>query len=119
MRFKLDENMPCDRLAAFAFADGMETVEQEGLSGRNDLAVWEASQREGRFLITQDLDFSDLRRFLPGTHHGILLLRLRTPSRRNINQRLEEILKFEDVESWKGCFVVATDSKIRVRRPGG
>ncbi|MEW6279679.1 MAG: DUF5615 family PIN-like protein [Candidatus Eremiobacterota bacterium] len=105
MRIKLDENLPCDILAPWQVAHDVDTVEQEGLTGRDDPAVWQAAQREHRLLITQDLDFSDLRRFLPGTHHGVLLIRMQNPSRRRL------------VESWAGCFVVATDSKIRVRRP--
>lgn len=82
----------------------------------DDSTVWQAAQREGRFFVTQDLDFSDLRVFAPGTHCGRLLLRLGTPSRQKLNQRLEELLRLDDVETWGGAFVVATDSKLRVRR---
>ena len=35
---------------------------------------WLAPQSGSRFLITQDLDFSDIRKFAPGTHHGLLLV---------------------------------------------
>jgi predicted nuclease of predicted toxin-antitoxin system len=42
----------------------------EGLAGHSDPDVWRATQTAERFLITQDLDFSDLRAFAPGTHHG-------------------------------------------------
>jgi hypothetical protein len=28
------------------------------------------------------------------------------------------IFQAEDVESWYGCFVVVTEHKIRIRRPG-
>jgi len=51
------------------------------LAGRNDDEVWEAAQAANRFLITQDLDFSDVRRFTPGTHAGLLLVRLAHPGR--------------------------------------
>ena len=71
-------------------------------------------QNESRFLITQDLDFSDLRRFAPGSHHGILLVRLRSSKRRDLIQRIEELFQKEDVAEWAGCFVVATRSKVRV-----
>ena len=37
---------------------------------------WDVAQREGRILITQDLDFSDIRKFQPGTHYGIVVVRL-------------------------------------------
>jgi hypothetical protein len=79
--------------------------------------VWEAVQRDERFLITQHLNFSDARRFAPGTHHGILLIRLHSPSRFSLIGRIEELFQCENVSEWTGCFVVATDPKVRVRRP--
>jgi len=117
VRVKLDENLPCDRVSALRVLHDIDTVGQEGLSGRDDTTVWDAAQGERRFFVTQDLDFSDLRIFEPGTHCGLLLLRLQNPSRRRLQQRLEEVLRLEDVSSWAGCSVVVTDSKIRVRRP--
>src|SRR3989442_1166067 len=81
------------------------------------LAVMSATQRSGRFLITQDLDFSDLRRFAPGTHEGLLLVRLRNPGRLSLVLRVRTLFETEAVEAWKGCFVVATDRKLRIRRP--
>jgi len=118
MNIKLDENLPAS-LSSVLGSRGHEvqTVPQEKLAGANDITVWEAAQREGRFFITQDLDFSDVRRFIPGTHHGLLLLRLRIPSRRALVERVRRIFEDEDVESWAGCFVVASDHKIRTRRP--
>jgi hypothetical protein len=82
MKIKLDENMPAG-LAEILVRLGhdVETVPQEGLAGCSDPDIWSSAQREGRFLITQDLDFSDIHRFSPGTHHGLLLVRLRTPGR--------------------------------------
>ena len=117
MKIKLDENIPDNLGWAPSFAGDLDTVMQEGLAGADDERVFDAAQREGRFLVTQDLDFSDIRRFLPGAHADLLLLRLRNPSRRRLIERLEAIFQGEDIESWQGCFVVATDSKIRVRRP--
>ena len=38
--------------------------------------VWVAAQAEGRFLVTHDLDFSDTRKFEPGKHAGVLIVRL-------------------------------------------
>ena len=118
MRIKLDENLPT-RLAPLlgALGHNVDTVPQERLQGRNDAVIWLATQDAGRFLITQDLDFSDIRRFRPGTHHGILLVRLRTPGRAALMARLSSIFQTENVESWSRCFVVATDRKIRVVRP--
>jgi predicted nuclease of predicted toxin-antitoxin system len=119
MRIKLHENMPVRISAALnAMGNDVETVYSEGLSGAKNDVVWAASQDEQRLLITRDLDFSDIRRFQPGLHHGIILARLRTPGREVLFQRIVELYKTEDIEKWAGCFVVVTDHKIRIQRPG-
>jgi predicted nuclease of predicted toxin-antitoxin system len=77
VKIKLDENIPhtvARRLEGRPL--DIDTVLDEGLRGHNDDEVWSAAQAEGRFLVTQDLDFSDRRKFAPGTHHGLLLVRL-------------------------------------------
>ena len=94
----------------------MDTVLDEGLGGRNDVAVWDAAQSEGRLLVTQDLDFSDLRRFAPGTHHGILLFRLEDLEQPRLPGFLEAWFAAEPVETWAGALVVASARKIRVMR---
>jgi hypothetical protein len=68
-------------------------------------------------LITQDLDFSDMRRYTPGTHRGLLLIRLAHPGRDALVARVSMLFATEAVEQWEGCLVVATDSKVRVKRP--
>jgi len=116
MKIKLDENIP-HSAAAFLQQMGydVDTVLQEGLSGETDARIWQAAQAESRFLITQDLDFSDINKFAPGTHHGILILRLRNSGRVALFQRIRVIFDTEDAESWEGGFVVVTERKIRVR----
>ncbi len=118
MKIKIDENIPT-RLVGILTQQGhdIHSVHQEGLSGRSDEDVWHSVQRESRFLITQDLDFSDVRRFAPGAHHGILLVRLRAPGSHALADRIQCLFETEDVESWEGFFVVATEHKLRIRRP--
>jgi predicted nuclease of predicted toxin-antitoxin system len=117
MKAKIDEDLPVEVAARLvALGHDVQTVFDEGLQGSPDREIWEAAPREGRLLVTQDLDFSDVRRFAPGTHHGVLLIRLRFPSRLKLIARIEEIFVAEDVNRWAGCFVVATERKIRVRR---
>lgn len=120
MKIKLDENLPASLAVALGgLGHDIQTVPQQGLTGKRDEAVWEVAQREGRFLITQDLDFSDIRRFKPGSHHGLLLVRLRRPGRRALIRRTRALFESEDVERWARCFVVSTDRKLRVRAPTG
>lgn len=118
MKIKLDENLPNGLAKILAqLGHDADTISDEGLAGSADPQVWEAAQRTGRFLITQDLDFSDIRQFAPGTHHGILLVRLHEPGRAALMKRIRHLFETEDTEQWQGCFVVVTEHKIRVRRP--
>jgi len=118
MRIKLDENLPV-RMARMLAECGhdVDTVHQEGLAGRRDKEIWEAAQQGRRFLVTQDLDFSDRRRFAPGTHCGLLLVRLREPGRDALLRAVRQIFQSEDVTAWQGCVVVLTDRKVRILRP--
>jgi len=118
VKVKLDENLPARLVGQLArLGHDADTVAQEGFTGKPDSEVWGAAQAAERFLITQDLDFSDIRRFAPGTHHGLLLVRLRTPGREALARRIQVVFQVEPVETWKHAFVVVTDHKLRVRRP--
>jgi predicted nuclease of predicted toxin-antitoxin system len=116
MKLKLDENLP-SRLIPILKAHGhqVDTVMDEGLAGRPDSEVWRAARAEARMLITQDLDFSDTRAFRPGTHAGILLVRWRIPGPQALSAAIQAIA--DQFDDWSGCFVVLTESKLRVRRP--
>lgn len=118
MKIKLDENLPL-RLAGVLrnLKHDVHAVAEEGLVGCADNILWQTAQQESRLLITQDLEFSDTRRFIPGTHSGLLLVRLRSPDRMSLTQRVEDLFRREDVKTWNGCFVVATDRKVRITRP--
>jgi predicted nuclease of predicted toxin-antitoxin system len=118
MRIKLDENLPVSLADALrTHGHDVDTVADEALTAPSDKVVWLAAQEAGRFLITQDLDFSDVRSFVPGTHAGILLVRLAKPGRQALFARVTGLFESEDAASWQGCFVVASDHKLRVRRP--
>ena len=118
MKLKLDENLPESLVQELAtFSHAVDNVRLEGIAGETDLNVWLAAQSNGRFLITQDLDFSDIHRFAPGTHHGLMLVRLRVPGRSALASRIAEAFRLEESASWSRCFVLLTDHKLRVQRP--
>ena len=95
----------------------VDTVASEGLKGKPDTGIWNAARRDDRLLITQDLDFSDVRQFKPGTHPGLLLVRLREPGANALLSRIGSVAQQEGLDSFAQCFVVLTDRKLRVRRP--
>lgn len=118
MKIKLDENLPHSLVGFLAqLGHDVDTVPAEELAGKDDETVWAATQVAGRFLITQDLDFSDERKYAPGTHVGLLLVRLPQPERTALAERVLALFRSEDVETWSGCIVSATPTKVRIRRP--
>jgi predicted nuclease of predicted toxin-antitoxin system len=118
LKIKLDENLP-ERLISelIRFGHDVDTVRAEHLAGQADEQVWQAAQSADRFLITQDLDFSDMRLYTPGTHAGLLLVRLARPGRDALVERVTALFATERVDQWQGCLVVATDHKVRIKRP--
>jgi predicted nuclease of predicted toxin-antitoxin system len=61
VNIKLDENLPESLVSKLdALGHDVDTVPDEDLAGRDDKEVWQAAQAVGRFLITRDLDFSDI-----------------------------------------------------------
>lgn len=118
MLIKIDENLPAGVVQELkTLGHDADSSIEEGLGGCDDRTIWQSAQARGRLLITQDLDFSDARQFLPGTHHGIVVVRLRQAGRNALTERLRSIFQIEDVETWSGCLVVVSERKIRVRRP--
>jgi predicted nuclease of predicted toxin-antitoxin system len=110
VKIKLDENPPERLVSELQFLrHDVDTVRAEHLAGMDDNNVWQAAQSVNRFLITQDLDFSDIRRFTPGTHAGLLLVRLGQPGQDVLVARVAMLFAKEGVEAWPGCLVVATD----------
>lgn len=118
MLIKLDENLS-DAHTEFLRQRGHECdrVTDEGLSGATDETVWQRVCQEQRFFITLDLDFSDVRRYSPGTHPGILLLRPRSRSKQAVLDLLSRIVNEYPLESMQGCLVVADEAQTRIRFP--
>jgi predicted nuclease of predicted toxin-antitoxin system len=118
IRIKIDECLPSE-IAEILIERGYETetVKSEGLTGSPDSLIWKVAQAEKRFLITSDLDFSDIRLYVPGTHQGVLLLRLSKEGKNHVLSYVKKILAEFDLNELNGCLVVATDHKIRVKKP--
>ena len=74
--------------------------------GMQDDALWEMAQREERLLITTDKGFA---RYRTVSHHGMLIIRLRRPSRHKIHQRIMQALRQFDDAQWPGLLVVMRD----------
>jgi predicted nuclease of predicted toxin-antitoxin system len=64
VKIKLDENIPVSLVEVLKLlGHDAHTIIGQGLTGRTDREIWMHCQLEDRLLITQDLDFSDSRKF--------------------------------------------------------
>jgi predicted nuclease of predicted toxin-antitoxin system len=80
---KLDENRSVAHINLLRQAGyDADRVDEQGLSGATNERIWERVCADNRLFVTLDLDFSDVRKYQPGTHPGILLLRARSRSAR-------------------------------------
>ena len=85
MRVKLDENLPTQLKHLFAESGcDAATVLDEGLGGASDAALASACAEEQRVLVTQDLDFADVRAYPPVEYPGIVVFRLANGARDSI-----------------------------------
>jgi len=112
LKIKLDENLP-ERLVSELSRLGhdVDTVRAEHLAGQSDRQVWQATQSGNRFLITPDLDFSDMRLYTPGTYGGLLLVRLAHPGKDALMERDAALFATEPVDQWRVTYGFS-------RRPG-
>jgi len=117
VKLKLDENLSRHLAPALtAFGHDVDTVADEGLLGESDNAVPVAAIQADRLLLTVDLDFSDIRRFPPGTHPGIIVFRPRgAAGPLEINRFVESFIRTNIIEEFAGCLVVVDPTKTRVR----
>jgi predicted nuclease of predicted toxin-antitoxin system len=117
VKIKLDENLPTELADDLhRLGHDVHTVHDEQLTGQDDEQIFHAIMSEQRLFLTQDLDFSDIRKFSPHTHPGIVLIRLHNPDLYVLRSRLTHVFTIEPVDSWTGCFVVIGDQRVRVRR---
>jgi predicted nuclease of predicted toxin-antitoxin system len=120
MNLKLGENLP--RILCAALNDlghDVHSVFDEKRIGRPDADIWSAAQREERFLVTRELDFSDTWKFIPGRHRGILLIRLSSPSRSNLIFRLRQIFESEMLKTGKDALLSRRKGKFGFNAPRG
>lgn len=119
MLIKVDEDLPSAivlRLRLAGYRDTKSVVEQ-GMGGWKDHQLWPVVQEEGRFLVTADKGFGDIRRYPPGSHAGVLLLRPDQDGIGPVVELLERTLEVVDLASLRGTVIVATAQGIRIRRP--
>jgi predicted nuclease of predicted toxin-antitoxin system len=116
MRIKLDENMPLS-LAALLRSAGhnVSTVPEENLSGEGDPLVLETAIKEGRLLMTFDVDFGDIRAYPVGSHAGVVVFRLHDQRWAVLKEPAERLLVSGLLERIEQGIAIVDENRIRVR----
>jgi len=117
MRIKLDENLPASAgEVLLAFGHDVDTVEGEGMVGAPDDEVVAAASAADRLLITLDRGMGDVRRYPPGHHSGVIVLRLEDQSAASARRAIEGLASTHDLDPLVGCVVVFQRGLVRIRR---
>ncbi|MEI6071341.1 MAG: DUF5615 family PIN-like protein [Verrucomicrobiae bacterium] len=116
MKFKIDENLPVEvkeRLAAHGH--DAHTVHEEELIGSQDSVIYQVAQGEDRIIITLDLDFSDIRTYVPSESKGIIVLRMAMQDKDSILQIMDRVILLLSSEKIVGRLWIVGGERVRIR----
>lgn len=115
MRFKVDENVHPEAVSLLRAA-GHEAVSvwDQDMRGQSDAVIAEVSRVEQRILLTQDLDFSDIRAYPPNRYSGIIVLRLADQGRRQVLSALGRVVKLLASQPIERYLWIVTESAVRI-----
>jgi predicted nuclease of predicted toxin-antitoxin system len=117
VKFKLDENLPVSSTAILTSAGhDVDTVTQEGLIGAPDPDVVTAATAAGRILISLDRGLGDIRAYPPGSHAGIVVLRL-TDQSAAATKAISDLASLTNPDSLAGAVAVLQRGLLRIRHP--
>ncbi|MFN8548263.1 MAG: DUF5615 family PIN-like protein [Candidatus Eisenbacteria bacterium] len=116
MKFKIDENLPVAAAAALRRHghDAVPVLDQVA-AGTSDHVISDLVRREGRILLTMDLDFADIRAYRPSEFAGIVILRPRRCSAVAVLDLIERLVVVLGTQSPIGQLWIVDDRRVRVR----
>lgn len=117
MRLKLDENLPTDLATELAGrGHDADTVVDEDLAGQPDPVIVAAATDAQRILLTLDRGIGDLRRYPPGSHAGVVVLRPASQDPASVLDLVDRLLDTHDLRDLAGCVVIVEPRRVRIRR---
>jgi len=118
VKFKLDENLPASSAVTLARAGhDVDTVNKEGMTGAPDRDVVAAATAAGRILISLDVGMADIRAYPPGSHAGIVVLRVSDQSAVTVTKAISDLTGLAEPASLTGAIAVLQRGLLRIRRP--
>lgn len=115
MKFKTDENLPTEAadLLRSAGHDAV-TVGEQRLGGAVDSTVGSVCQREGRVLVTLDLDFADIRTYPPSHYPGFVVLRLSRQDKAGVLRVIARTIPLFTGEAVAGRLWIVEEHQVRI-----
>ena len=118
MKLKLDENLSRHLKPVLSgLGHDVLTAADEHLLSRPDVEVAACAAREGRILLSLDIEFADLRKHPPGSHPGIILFRPVSLGPLSVNRFVEQFVRSTNLSELSGCVTVVEPQGVRVRCP--
>lgn len=116
-KFLLDENVP-PAIGVFLQSLDFDVVhaKDSGMLGASDDQIMNLARQEERTLITFDKHFADLVLYPPGTHWGVIRMRIHPPLLSDVIQALDQFLKQFDMSTIQGTLIVLEKDGFRIRR---
>lgn len=116
MKFLADMGIS-PRTVEFLQDQGFEAVHlaEEGLERSSDSAILEKARREGRIVLTSDLDFAELVAASSASLPSVVIFRLRDMRPANVNHHLNQVLEQHQEALDKGAVASVTEGRARVR----
>ena len=116
MRVKLDENLPLELKNLFADSGhDAVTVLDQGIGGARDVDLMSVCLAEERALVTQDIDFADIRTYPPETHPGLVVFRLNSQTRDALLTVGARVIEMLSDSSPRGQLWIVEESRVRIR----
>ncbi len=96
-------------------AYGAIHLREEGLHRITDAEIIKKATKEGRIILTCDLDFGDLMATSGEICPSVIIFRLQNERPENVNRRLEQVLKESSDALEKGAIISVEEARHRVR----
>lgn len=81
----------------------------------SDTEIIEKARREERVVLTCDLDFGALMSISKEKYPSVIILRLENETPKNVNRRLEQVLRESATSLKEGAIIIVEDTRHRVR----
>jgi predicted nuclease of predicted toxin-antitoxin system len=116
MRLFCDQNIPLETVAFLrSLGHDVHGTRDVALSMASDEDVLRFAIAENRVLVTYNADFSDLREFPPGTHAGIIRLRLAEQTAEILHPILHRAFQQLADKDLDGKLVTVSEARVRIR----